>query len=154
MSSDVVPVSLQLRWGDMDLNAHVNNVAVARLFEESRVRASHRLLARDESAADGRDLLEGGLVVVRQEIEFLAVMPYTQDDVTVSVWLSRVGRSSFDFSARITGADATAYAQAETTLVRVDDSGRPTPLPDDVLAAMTGRVREPLPLRGRSVARA
>lgn len=154
MSSDVVPVSLQLRWGDMDLNAHVNNVAIARLFEESRIRASHRLLARDASAADGRELLEGGLVVVRQEIEFLAVMPYTEDDVTCSVWLSRVGRSSFDFSARITGVDDTAYAQAETTLVRVDVSGRPSPLPDDVLAAMSDRLREPLPLRSRSAARA
>jgi acyl-CoA thioester hydrolase len=154
MSSDVVTVSLQLRWGDMDANAHINNVAIARLFEESRVRASHRLLARDAEAGDGRDLLEGGLVVVRQEVEFLATMPYTEDGITCTVWLSRVGRTSFDFAARLTAVDGTAYAQAETTLVRVDGTGRPSPLPDDVVAAMTCRIRERLPLRSRSGARA
>ncbi|MEH3156659.1 MAG: acyl-CoA thioesterase [Gordonia paraffinivorans] len=154
MSSDVVTVPLQLRWGDMDVNAHVNNVAIARLFEESRVRASHRLLARDAFGSDGRVLLEGGLVVVRQEVEFLATMPYSEDGVTCSVWLSRVGRTSFDFAARLAGLDGTAYAQAETTLVRVDGSGRPEALPDDVVAAMAGRLREPLPLRSRSGARA
>ncbi|MGZ8179490.1 acyl-CoA thioesterase [Williamsia sp. SKLECPSW1] len=154
MPSDVATVSLQLRWGDMDGNNHVNNVMITRLFEESRVRASRTLLASDPGGRDGRDLLEGGLVVVRQEVEYLATMPYTEDDVTCSVWLSRVGRSSFDFSARLTGVDGTAYAQAETTLVRVDDSGRPAPLPAAVVSAMTGRVREPLALRSRSSARA
>jgi acyl-CoA thioester hydrolase len=153
MSSDVVTVSLQLRWGDMDGNNHVNNVMITRLFEESRVRASHRLLAQEPSGSDGRDLLEGGLVVVRQEVEYLATMPYSEEDVTCAVWLSRVGRTSFDFSARLVGVDGTAYAQAETTLVRVDTSGRPTPLPDGVVAAMTGRIREPLPLRSRTTAR-
>jgi acyl-CoA thioester hydrolase len=81
-------------------------------------------------------------------------MPYTEDGITCTVWLSRVGRTSFDFAARLAAVDGTAYAQAETTLVRVDGTGRPSPLPDDVVAAMTGRIREPLPLRSRSGARA
>ncbi|MBT0568190.1 thioesterase family protein [Williamsia sp. CHRR-6] len=150
MSAHTVSVSLQLRWGDMNTNSHINNVSIARLFEESRVRAMPQLIAVDGASiplreADGSAV--SGLVVVRQVIEFLATAPYTPDDVTATVWLSRVGGSSFDVSAVLHGTDGTPFAQAESTLVGVGPNGSSVALPAEVAAVMRSRAQPPLPLR-------
>ncbi|KQR98485.1 hypothetical protein ASG12_08570 [Williamsia sp. Leaf354] len=150
MSDHVVTVSLQLRWGDMDVNNHINNVAIARLFEESRVRAGMALLiASGAPPSEDGALIDGGLVVVRQEIEYLASIPYSGDDITSRVWLSRVGTSSFDFGCVLTDPAGAPFAQAETTLVCVDPAGRPVGLGEGVAAAMRDRVEAPVALRSR-----
>ncbi len=151
MSDHAVTVSLQLRWGDMDVNSHINNVAIARLLEESRVRAMPRLITGGPSApqADDAAVTGTGLVVVRQEVEFLAPIPYGEGDVVATVWLSRVGRTSFDFGSLLAGASGQRFVRAETTLVCVDSTGAPAAMPEVLVEAMRERLCEPVALRRR-----
>ena len=62
-------ILLQLRWGDMDPNNHVNNVQFARLFEETRVRSFAEWWPTRPA-----DL---SMLVARQDIEFSASLEYT-----------------------------------------------------------------------------
>ncbi|MGC4932153.1 acyl-CoA thioesterase [Gordonia sp. DT30] len=115
-------IELQLRWGDMDLNAHVNNVQVSRLFEEGRVRAFGQWFT------GGIDRLP--VVVVRQDVEFRAPLYYSLEPVVVRQAITRVGTSSYTIGATITAADGTLCALARTTLVAVDPTtNRPTAIP-------------------------
>ena len=156
MSDHAVTISLQLRWGDMDINSHINNVAIARLLEESRVRAMPRLISSGPAApiTDDATATGTGLVVVRQEVEFLATIPYSEDDIVASVWLSRVGGSSFEFGSVLADSAGRRFVQAETTLVCVDPTGAPTALPENLATAMRDRLDEPVALRSRTASRA
>lgn len=129
-----VDIPIPLRWGDMDVNAHINNVQFARLFEEARVRSIAAMFSDVGAHPPG--------VVVSQTIDFRAQLEYGFDPVTVRVVISDVGRSSYVMACTLTGADGRVYAVAETTMVMLDpDDGRPMPIPDpvrDVLAAHRG----------------
>ncbi|RPA57818.1 acyl-CoA thioesterase [Gordonia oryzae] len=117
-----VEVELQLRWGDMDINAHINNVQFARLFEEGRVRAFSRWFP------DGAERLP--ILVVRQDVEFRATLDYSLDPVVMRLAITRLGTSSYTIGATLSAADGTLSALARTTMVVVDPStGRPTPIP-------------------------
>jgi acyl-CoA thioester hydrolase len=129
--SDVGPVEieLQLRWGDMDINSHVNNVQFARLLEEARVRAFSRWFPA------GVDRVP--LLVVRQDIEFRAPLLYSTDPVRVRLAITRLGTSSYTIGATMTAADGTLVALARTTMVAMDrESGAPTPIPPTARAVL------------------
>ncbi|NDK89002.1 acyl-CoA thioesterase [Gordonia desulfuricans] len=129
-ADDVVVVEAQLRWGDMDVNRHINNVQVARLFEEGRVRAFSRWFrGRGEQVH---------LLVARQDIEFRAPILYTEEPVSVAMAITRLGTSSYTIGAAITAADGVLSALAGTTMVVIDpESGRPIPIPDGVRAVLS-----------------
>ncbi|WP_238419810.1 thioesterase family protein [Gordonia sp. 'Campus'] len=129
-----VPVSL--RWGDMDINNHINNVQISRLFEESRVRSFLEWMP-------GRPR-NFSFLVARQDIEFSAPVYYSVDPVHIRTCIGRVGRSSFVMVLRLFDQSGTLCATAETTMVVVDpDTGRPSPIPDDARALLTARLGEP-----------
>lgn len=120
-----VDVELQLRWGDMDVNAHVNNVQFARLIEEGRVRAFRRWFSGGA--------IELSVLVARQDIEFRAPLYYTADPVVVRLAVAHLGTSSFTIGATITAADGTVAAVARTTMVLIDPAtGNPTAIPSTV----------------------
>lgn len=124
VSDGILELSIQLRWGDMDINHHVNNVQIARLFEEGRVRSFRSWLdARPEGFS---------MLVARQDIVFTAVLNYSVEPVTVLSSVKRIGTSSFVMALRIVDPAGTTCAIAETTMVSVDASGRPVPLPTDI----------------------
>ena len=125
------PVELQidLRWGDMDINGHVNNVQYARLLEEARVRALTRWFPAETNQL--RPL------VVRQDIEFRAPLVYTGEPTTVRMAVTRVGGSSYTLAATITAADGTLSVVASTVMVMVDPhTGRPSPMPQEARALL------------------
>lgn len=117
-------VEIALRWGDMDINNHINNVQFARLFEEARVRCFLQWFA------DEPDRLP--VLVVRQDIEFRAPLDYTPDPVVARGWVNHVGNSSFAVTMTLTSPAGIECAVAETRMVAVDETGRPTPLPVEV----------------------
>lgn len=130
-TSDSGPLQTQigLRWGDMDLNGHINNVQFARLLEEGRVRAFTRWFPA------GADRLP--LLVARQDIEFRAPLYYSTEPVTLSLVVRRIGTSSYTIGSTITAADGTLAAVARTTMVVIDPvSGAPTPIPPSVRAIL------------------
>jgi acyl-CoA thioester hydrolase len=137
-------VELQLRWGDLDTNHHVNNVQFARLFEEARVRTITRWFA-----AQGRKT--GAFHLARQEIEFVAPLYYTGESVTALVWVSRLGTSSFDFGSELRDAEGKLVALCETTGVMIDgETGGTRPVPEEVRVLLESKMADPVPFRRRA----
>ncbi|WP_207838435.1 acyl-CoA thioesterase [Williamsia soli] len=137
-------VALHLRWGDMDINKHVNNVQFARLFEEARVRTMSEWFA-------GRPWGTGAFHIARQEIEFVAPLFYSSEPAVAKVWISRVGTSSFDFGAELRDAVGGITALCETTGVTVDsETGSSHPIPDAVREFLISRLADPVPFRRRA----
>ncbi|OAV63079.1 acyl-CoA thioesterase [Enteractinococcus helveticum] len=85
---NALPIEIQLRWSDQDLLAHVNNATIMTLVEEARIRAITDLQQRGE--------LNGPLDMVLRTAttEFLRPVMY-EDSVTVNVWVSRIGNTSY-----------------------------------------------------------
>lgn len=80
--------SLQTRYGDMDSNAHLNNVAIARLVEESRLRLHQKILAQ------GAPVNPGAAMIVHLAIDYLGEGRYP-GDVESANGVVRCGRSSY-----------------------------------------------------------
>ncbi|MFN3591587.1 MAG: acyl-CoA thioesterase [Thermaurantiacus sp.] len=80
----VIPV----RYGDMDANAHLNNVAIARLFEEARLRFHAFLRAK------GAGVDPGGVLLAHVEIDYVAEGSYPED-VEAGVAVVKVGARSY-----------------------------------------------------------
>jgi acyl-CoA thioester hydrolase len=136
-------VSLQLRWGDMDVNNHVNNVQFARLFEEARVRAVSGWIRDGYGAV--------AIHVARQEIEFVRPLLYTPEPVTAHVWVSRLGGASFDFGSSLADADGKVVALCETTAVAVhSETGKVLQISDEMRVFLKSKSGDPVPLRRRS----
>ena len=131
-----------LRWGDQDSLGHINNVMIARIVEESRVRAFDTWFGAARS--------DFWTVLARQEIEFVNILHYDVRPVSVQVWVSRIGNSSFDTACRIIDPNGQVAAVSETTLTAFDPgTGRPFPLPDAARAGLSARLGDPVPLRSR-----
>lgn len=63
--------------------------------------------------------------IARQEIEYLAPVPYSLEPLQVQMWISHLGGASIDVCYEVPGPDGPA-ARAMTTLVLIDENtGRP-----------------------------
>lgn len=141
-------VPIPLRWGDLDAFNHVNNTAMLKLLEEARVRAFW-LPEPGETAPDTAVLSSGitsGVLtlIARQEIEYLAPVPYQRHPLDVQLWFGKLGGSSIDVCYEVcspletAGPDGTqtVYARATTVVVKVDAlTGRPLRLSETERAA-------------------
>lgn len=141
---------ITVRWSDMDAYAHVNNVQYLRFFEEARVYAF-----KDWFGAD-RDLIDEGMLVVSQAIDYLLPMGFAYAPARVAVWCSEVGAASFELGYAVAGpeGDDTVYARGRVTLVAYDlQASRPRRLGEPEREAL-GAVLAPAPvLRGDKRAR-
>lgn len=144
MTERRVHIPLPLRWGDLDAFNHVNNTSMLKLLEEARVRAFW-LPKEGEDAPDTAVMepsLDSGLLslIARQEIEYLAPVPYGRNPLDVQMWFGRMGGSSLEiffevFSPAGDGTQ-TLYARATVVLVMVSaETGRPTRLSEEMRAA-------------------
>ncbi|HVV24229.1 MAG TPA: acyl-CoA thioesterase [Pseudonocardiaceae bacterium] len=116
------------RFGDLDPLGHVNNVAVAQLCEESRVRFG-RLVHEQVGNSLHR------LVLASCTVHYLAETRYP-DPVEVGIGVARIGRSSYSI-AQALYQRGNCVALAESTLVHAPVTGV-LPLPDDVKAVLAG----------------
>lgn len=107
------------RWGDTDPNGHINNVALARLFEEARVRYF---------SSDGIRLELGTLrmMVASVHIDYLAESHYPEP-IDLHLGTISVGRSSW-VVAELAVFQGRPCAFARAVSVCIGDS-RPTPWP-------------------------
>ena len=139
-------VPIHLRWGDLDAFNHVNNTSMLKLLEEARVRAFWKAEAGE--TAPPTAVLNSGVeagtltLIARQEIEYLAPVPYQRHPLDVQMWFGKLGGSSIEvcyevFSPAETAAPSqTLYARATTVVVKVDaESGRPLRLSAEERAA-------------------
>ena len=113
-------LDLAARYGDMDANGHLNNVAIAQLFEETRVQFNW------ESAK----LFTGSsprFLAAHVGIDYLAEGRYP-GTVTMLLAVSHIGSSSFRM-AKAAFQDETCIALCDSVLVFRSPEGGPAPIP-------------------------
>lgn len=127
-----------LRWADLDLLGHVNNVTYVDYLQEARVDL-FRTHAPDSRAGD----LAEGVVVVRHEVTYVASLTFRFEPVTIECWISEVRAASFTMAYEVYDEDEcgerTVYLRARTVLTPyVFTEERPRRLREDELAALAG----------------
>jgi len=153
-----IRVPIHLRWGDLDAYNHVNNAAMLKLLEEARVRAfwvpgaGERVVPT--AVIDASHGAAHLTLIARQEIEYLAPVPYQRDPIDVQMWFGKIGGSSAEVNYEVFTPEGqqpqTLYARASTVIVQVDAvTGRPVRLSSETRSAWEPFVGEPLPPLGR-----
>jgi acyl-CoA thioester hydrolase len=121
-------VDIDVRFRDIDALGHVNNAVYATYIEQARTRYFRDVLDMDISKSSS--------VLASLSIDFRRPIELTDGDVTVTVELADLGRSSATMTHEIRVGDAVA-AEAEATIVSLDpETGEPTPIPEANRTAM------------------
>ncbi len=120
-------IELQTRFADMDVNRHLNNVAITRFFEETRIRFNWGLFAGDTGDVRPRYL------VAHVAVDFLGEGSYPQP-LLMTYAIGAIGRSSFRC---LMGMFQSGHciALSDTVLVHRGTAGA-APLPDDLRARL------------------
>jgi acyl-CoA thioester hydrolase len=148
-------VPIRLRWSDFDAYQHVNNAELLRILEEARIEA---FWSRDDGSGESTAVLDGRpgaasmTLIARQEVEYLAPIPYTRSPLDIELWIGRLGGASLLLCYEVfSPADVeprALYARAATTLVMVDRAnGAPQRISDSQRAAWTPYIEEPVAFR-------
>jgi acyl-CoA thioester hydrolase len=146
-------IPIQLRWGDLDAFNHVNNTSMLKLLEEARVRAFWKAAPGEVAPATAviDSSVSAGLLtlIARQEIEYLAPVPYQRHPLDVQMWFGKLGGSSIEVCYEVHSDPAAErpalYSRATTVIVLVDAAtGRPVRLTPEMRAAWEPLVAEPL----------
>jgi acyl-CoA thioester hydrolase len=144
-----------LRWADLDLFGHVNNVTYVDYLQEARV-DMFRTHAPDSRAED----LAEGVVVVRHEVTYVSQLTFGFEPVAIECWVTEIRAASFTMAYEIFAEDEagerTVHLRARTVLtpyvfaterprrlheeerealsrlLEPDEPVRPTPAPDIV----------------------
>lgn len=126
-------IDVYLRWSDIDRFGHLNNAVMATLLEEARARLFY-------SDSVGSALLDDGIVVAEQTIEYKKPVFYSLDPVQVDITVVRIGTSSFDFNYAVSHRGDKDLAKGKTTLVTVDkQTGRPKRLSEEQISWLQHR---------------
>ena len=117
-----VVVDIPLRWSDMDAQEHVNNVRISELVQESRNQAFY--------TNGAQEMLETGIVVVSQDVEFFAPFVVDGSPLRVAVGCSQLGAARTVLNYRAWHHDV-EVARARGIICPFDfETGRPRPLTD------------------------
>ncbi|MEM8825580.1 MAG: thioesterase family protein [Pseudomonadota bacterium] len=119
------------RYGDMDTNAHLNNVAFARYFEEGRVRL-HQHLRDRHPALDGPRA-----IIANVTIDYLAEGGWP-DTCRLGAGVAHVGNSSYRIGMALFQAYACIALCDSTVVHRAADGPGGAPLPASLRAALEG----------------
>ncbi|MGE0100424.1 MAG: acyl-CoA thioesterase [Hydrogenophaga sp.] len=127
--TQVFRMTIPIRWGDMDAMGHVNNTTYFRYLETIRIEWMRTIGSQP-------DPLGAGPVIVNAFCTFHQQLEYP-GDVVATMYVSDVGRSSFESWCTLERADdpGTVYASGGATTVWVDfPKKKSTPLPASMLA--------------------
>lgn len=79
-----------VRWADLDLQGHVNNVALADYLQEARVD-----MMRTESLLSRAGGLDEGVVVVGHRVTYLAPIRFSRRPLVIESWVTEIRAASF-----------------------------------------------------------
>jgi acyl-CoA thioester hydrolase len=125
-----------VRFSDVDIYGHVNNVKYVEYYQEARI---------DFLQSLGLDLLDPGtterVVVARIEVDYRRPLRFRPEPYVARTWVKRVGTSSYDLGSCIQdgdGEDGQVYSEADVRLVAYDlATSRSRPLSDTERAALS-----------------
>ena len=104
-----------LRWADLDLLGHVNNVTYVDYLQEARV-DMFRTHAPDSRAED----LAEGVVVVRHEVTYVSSLTFGFEPVSIECWVTEIRAASFTMAYEVFEEDEagerTVFLRARTVL--------------------------------------
>ena len=103
-----------MRWADLDLLGHVNNVVYVDYLQEARV----DMLRTHGPAAHTGELAEG-VVVVRHEVSYLAPLNFGFEPVTIESWVTEIRAATFTIAYELfheRDGVRHVYARAKTVL--------------------------------------
>ncbi len=86
-----------MRWADLDLLGHVNNVTYVDYLQEARV---HMMRELGQGRATHDDL-EDGVVVVRHEVTYLSPLGLRFRPVSIECWVTEVRAASFTIAYEV-----------------------------------------------------
>jgi acyl-CoA thioester hydrolase len=118
---------VQTRFADLDPLGHVNHVQYLVYMETARVRFMY----------EHGSTLRGHVLVARSECDHRREVPSSTREVLVTVYVERVGRTSFVVRHDLVDGDATV-AVGRVTVVAVDEYHRPRPVTDAERAGLLG----------------
>ena len=147
-------LDIPLRWSDFDAYAHVNNAEMLHLLEEARIQAFWR---PDVGSAPGHptavlDARPGAVtiaLIARQEVEYLAPIPYLREALDVQMWVGRLGGASCDVCYEVWSPEgvepAVLYTRASSAIVLVDATTmKPRRITDGERAAWSAYIEDPV----------
>ena len=103
-----------MRWADLDLLGHVNNVTYVDYLQEARVDML-RVHAPDTRADD----LAEGVVVVRHEVTYVSPLTFRFRPVAIECWVTEIRAASFTMAYEIfeeRDGVRTVFVRAKTVL--------------------------------------
>ena len=120
--------SIEIRYGDLDPQGHVNNAKYLTYFEQARIYYLIQLglFNRDQS------FMDVGVIVADVRITYLVPMHYA-DQVTIGVRTSKIGNKSLTMEQWVIDCE-TGEALAEGTVILVTfdyREHRTIPVPDE-----------------------
>lgn len=125
---------MDTRFADMDVNRHLNNIAITRFFEETRIRFNWNLIA------GGAPMVRPRYLVAHVAVDFLGEGAYPEP-VTMTYAVGSIGNSSFRCQMGMFQF-GNCIALCDSVLVHRGESG-PAPLPPELRTRL-----EAFPLRG------
>lgn len=117
---------MRVAWVDTDAGGRIHFTNAFRYAEAAETSLMRRLGMLDRWGDYPRRHVEA---------EFLRVLRF-EDELEVRLRVERVGRTSITYAWTIERAGEVCV-RGRHTVVNVDREGRPTPLPDDVRAALS-----------------
>ncbi|MDZ5660190.1 thioesterase family protein [Nocardioides sp. S-58] len=139
-----------LRWADLDLLGHVNNVTYVDYLQEARVD-----MFRTHAPESRADDLAEGVVVVRHEVTYVSSLTFGFEPVSIECWVTEVRAASFTMAYEIFAEDEagerTVHLRARTVLTPyVFATERPRRLHDEEKASLSRLLEPDEPVRAPS----
>jgi acyl-CoA thioester hydrolase len=121
---------VHVRFSDVDVYGHVNNVKYFEYFQEARIQLM---------VTQGGDLGDGyHLVVAQTDVDYKRAILFRGEPYDCRTWVSRIGSTSVVFESVVRDGDD-VLARARVVGVCMDSAtGRPAPVPDAFRALVAG----------------
>jgi len=130
-------LEIALRWADLDLMGHVNNVRMAEMVQEARVVFAMGLASEAGIGPTAVGAEGFSQVIARVEIDYLRQVLLTDRLITFDTSVERVGTTSFTVIHVGRVPDGHDVVRARSVMVCVDPaSGRSAPIPAEWRVAL------------------
>jgi acyl-CoA thioester hydrolase len=118
---------IEVRYGDLDPQGHVNNAKILTYLEQARV-----FYLKHLKLWEGGSFLDIGIILADVQLTFRKAIQFG-DPVRVGVRITRIGNKSMTSEYRIEdGRDASEFATGTSVLVAYDyHNNRSVPIPEE-----------------------